>query len=110
MNYHLTNTEWTDEQEEKLWDLYESKATIKTICDELERFPDDILLKLMEEDDVTEEELHENESLEFCGSWHMILVKAQQKAFIDDPIFNLREQLRRRKFEKQVLEKLTNFK
>ncbi len=92
-------TEWTEDEIVTLWDLFHDNVPIDKMCKQLERFPDEVALKLVEPETegfvdgtpITFEEIPGFESAE-----HLQMIRLQTEAMVY-PIFQLRKQFAERR-------------
>jgi hypothetical protein len=106
-------TEWTEDEIVALWDLFHDNIPIDQMCKQLERFPDEIALKLVEPETegfidgepITFEQIPGFESTE-----HLQMIRFQTEAMVY-PLFQLRKQFAERRemvqeITRQVVKKL----
>jgi len=106
-------TEWTEDEIIALWDLFHDNVPIHKMCNQLERFPDEIALKLVEPETegfidgepTTFEQIPGFESTE-----HLQMVRIQKEA-LDYPLFQLRKQVaEQREWVQQVVREINKNK
>ncbi len=92
-------TEWTEDEIMALWDLFNDNVPIHKMCKQLERFPDEIALKLVEpetEGFVDGEPVKFEEIPGFENTEHLAMIRIQREA-LDYPLFQLRKQFAERR-------------
>jgi len=92
ISYDTTYLPWTHAEDEWLWAEYAKGTHLDKLCRSLDRFADDVILRLTVDTAVDFEQIEG-----FGGPTHLALDAVQEKALRDRPLFRLR--LRKREQE-----------
>lgn len=92
-----TYTEWTQQEDQWLWEQYADGDPIGEICRVLNRYPDDVITYI-----VTHSSFKIEDIPGFGGADHLELWQQQKLAFETNPLFNLRKQIRKEEFQDRM--------